>query len=225
MAKGTAIGKKKQGAASSPITRANGDQTKEKILNAAEALFGLHSFDTVSLRDITNLADVTLALASYHYGTKDNLFAAVVARRAELLNNARREKLAKLERSGALTVESLFDAFMSPLFEQMQSGGEGWRAYVLLISKRGQDDRWLPLLRENFDETAMLFIDRLRPLAPEMGEERLMRGFTFVLHLMLQTVSKNRRIDSLSKGGFSAEELDVAYRLLLRFVVAGFAAI
>src|SRR5690242_1840463 len=89
---------------SGPVTRANGDQTKEKILDAAEELFGEKTFDTVSLRDITNHAGVTLALASYHFGTKDNLFVAVIARRADMLNRMRLERLAELDEQGVADV-------------------------------------------------------------------------------------------------------------------------
>lgn len=206
-------------------TRANGDQTREKIVNAAELLFGNHSFDTVSLRDITNEAGVTLALVSYHFKTKENLFSAIVARRAEILNQTRRERLAKLETDGSVSLESLLDAFMRPLFEQMQSSDEGWQAYLLLLAKLGSNDRWLSYIHENFDETAGLFLSRLKLLLPDISEENLVRGFSMVLVLMLQTVSKNRRIDTLSDGRFSSSDLDTSYRLLLGFCIAGLNAL
>ncbi len=202
-------------------TRANGDQTREKIVNAAELLFGNHSFDTVSLRDITNEAGVTLALVSYHFKTKENLFSAIVARRAEVLNQTRRERLENLESDGTISVEALLDAFMHPLFEQMQSDDEGWQAYLLLLAKLGTNERWLSYIHENFDETAGLFLNRLKILLPDVSEENLVRGFSMVLVLMLQTVSKNRRIDSLSDGRFSSSDLQTSYRLLLGFCLAG----
>jgi AcrR family transcriptional regulator len=208
-----------------PQTRANGDQTREKIVNAAEILFGNHSFDTVSLRDITNEAGVTLALVSYHFKTKENLFSAIVARRAEILNEKRRERLAALDEKADITVEGLLDAFMRPLFDQMQSDDEGWRAYLLLLAKLSSNDRWLQYIHENFDETAALFIARLRKLLPEVREEDLMRGFSMVLVLMLQTVSKNRRIDTLSDGRYLGSDLEASYRLLLKFSLAGLNAL
>lgn len=206
-------------------TRANGDQTREKIINAAEILFGNESFDTVSLRDITDAAGVTLALVSYHFKTKENLFSAIVARRAEILNRIRRDRLSALEARGDITLEELLDAFMRPLFEQMQSADEGWHAYLLLLAKLGVSDRWRINLQENFDETAHLFLSRLKTLLPDMEEEALVRGFSFILVLMLQTVSKNRRVDALSGGRFSSSDLDTSYRLLLRFCLAGLDAL
>jgi AcrR family transcriptional regulator len=206
-------------------TRANGDQTHEKIMNAAERLFGNHSFDTVSLRDITNEANVTLALASYHFGSKENLFNAIIARRANVLNTVRRERLHKLETNGSLTVESLLDAFMRPLFEQMRSNDDGWRAYLMLLAALGTNGRWLDQIREYYDETANIFIERLKKLLPDVPEEALIRGFSFVLMLMLQTVSQNRRVDTLSGGKYSATDLDAAYAVLIKFALAGLAAL
>ena len=48
-----------------------------------------------------------------------------------------------------------------------------------------------------------------------------MRGFSLALDCMLQTLSKNRRIDSLSDGKVSADDLAPAYEALLTFSVAG----
>jgi MFS-type transporter involved in bile tolerance (Atg22 family) len=48
-----------------------------------------------------------------------------------------------------------------------------------------------------------------------------MRGFSMVLVSMLQTLSRNRRIDALSGGAVSADDLDAAYVVLLQFVVKG----
>ncbi len=199
--------------------RANGDATRERILDAAESLFGERTFDTVSLRDITEQAGVTLALASYHFGSKENLFAQTVARRADVLNQMRRARLAKApEGAGAREV---LDAFMRPLFERMKAGETGWPAYLLIISKLAQGNRWLELLREHFDETALMFVGRLAQALPDVPRAKLMRGFSLALDCMLQTLSKNRRVDSLSEGEVSADDLEAGYETLLAFACAG----
>ena len=214
---------KRAGANGDPVTRANGDRTKEKLLNAAEALFGERGFDTVSLRDITNAAGVTLALSSYHFNTKENLFSEVVARRARVLNETRRENLARVARD-ELTLETLLDAFMRPLFERMESEDAGWQAYVLVIAKLGQANQGLELLRAYFDETAHIFLGQLKRLFPDGEEEELARCFSFALQLMLVTVSKNPRLDSLSGGRFRASDLGRAYPTLLKFAAGGIRA-
>ena len=66
-----------------------GDTTRLAILNAAERCFGESGFDGVSLRTITEVAGVDLALANYHFGSKDNLLREVIARRARVVHDDR----------------------------------------------------------------------------------------------------------------------------------------
>lgn len=205
-----------------PQPSSGNNTTREKILDAAEKLFGERTFDTVSLRDITQEADVTLALVSYHFGTKDRLLAEVVGRRAHILGDKRRARLDALKKKGSLTTESIFDAFMRPLFEQMSSGEQGWESYVLILPQLGQSNRWLNLLHDNFDETAELFLSELRLIHPELKKPVLLRGFTIALAAMLQTLSRNRRVDVLSGGAVAAADLNTAYKILLKFVTKGF---
>jgi AcrR family transcriptional regulator len=201
------------------------DTTRDKILDAAEALFGERTFDTVSLRDITQRAGVTLALASYHFGAKNKLFADIVARRAVVLGEMRRERLAALEAAGKPTTEGILDAFYRPLFDRMTEGAAGWTSYLLILAQLGQSNRWLDLLHDNFDPTAELFLDRLAKTLPDVPRPLLMRGFSLSLVAMLQTLSKNRRLDALSGGKVSADDLGEAYDVLLKFSVRGLEAL
>jgi AcrR family transcriptional regulator len=201
--------------------RAGSDKTRDKILDAAEFLFGERTFDTVSLRDITQKADVTLALASYHFGTKEKLFAEIVARRASILSDMRHARLAAAEAAGPLTTERIIEAFMHPMFEQMRGGSEGWPAYLLILAQLGQSNRWLSLLQENFDPTAELFLAKLQQTLPDVARPLLLRGFSMALVSMLQVLARNRRVDALSGGQVSADDLDAAYKVLIRFTVSG----
>ena len=45
-------------------------ETKERILDAAEALFMEHGFEATSLRALTAAAGVNLAAVNYHFGTQ-----------------------------------------------------------------------------------------------------------------------------------------------------------
>lgn len=202
-------------------TRANGDATRAKILDAAEALFGANGFDAVSLRDITDAAGVTLALASYHFGAKENLFEAVVERRAGLLCRARMERLAALEGPDARAV---LDAFMAPLFDQARTGDAGWRAYMKVLARLGEDVRWLDLLGRHFDATAQAFIFALRAALPRARPDDVTRAFTMMLQVMLATASGHARVDKLSDGNIKAADFTGAYPALLHFVTAGIEA-
>jgi AcrR family transcriptional regulator len=87
--------------------------TKTKILNAAEKLFGMNGFDGTSLRDITAEAQVNLAAVNYHFQSKDSLIDAIIERRIEPINRSRYEML---EAAGPTpSVEKVVEAFLLPL--------------------------------------------------------------------------------------------------------------
>src|SRR5215470_13225201 len=90
--------------------------TKSKILDAAEKLFGIKGFEATSLRDITAEAQVNLAAVNYHFQSKDSLIDAVIARRIEPVN---RRRLEMLEAAGPKpTVEQILTAFLTPVLDQ-----------------------------------------------------------------------------------------------------------
>ena len=71
--------------------------TKSRVLDVAEELFGEQGLDRVSIRDITKRAKVNLAAIYYHFGSKEDLIAAVFERRVVPTNEARLAALAAVE--------------------------------------------------------------------------------------------------------------------------------
>src|SRR6185312_15501809 len=72
--------------------------TKTRILDAAEAQFMEHGFEATSLRGLTSAAGVNLAAVNYHFGSKEELFQAVLTRRLDPMNQERIELLERLAR-------------------------------------------------------------------------------------------------------------------------------
>src|SRR5262245_63822410 len=70
-------------------TRANGDATRNKILDAAERLFAEHGYTAVSMRSITAAAGVNVAAIHFHFASKEALFEAIFNRRVQPINAAR----------------------------------------------------------------------------------------------------------------------------------------
>jgi AcrR family transcriptional regulator len=54
------------------------EETRSKILAASDELFGVLGFDATTTRDIAAKSGVNKALIHYHFGTKDELLAAVL---------------------------------------------------------------------------------------------------------------------------------------------------
>src|SRR5258705_19078 len=84
--------------------------TKTRILDTAEKLFGQNGFEGTSLRDITAQAEVNLAAVNYHFQSKDSLIDAVIERRIEPINRRRMEML---DQAGLHpTIEQIVGAFV-----------------------------------------------------------------------------------------------------------------
>jgi AcrR family transcriptional regulator len=199
--------------------------SREALLDAAEALFAEHGYDAVSIRDITGRANVRLAMASYHFGTKDKLFDAVIARRAEALNRDRRASLDELQRAGTPDVEAVLRAFIWPYMELATTGGPGWASYCRLIAQSGPGDRWRDQLSRHFDETAQRFIDAIHAKLPHVRRSVAVRGFVFAVGTMVSAFSGNRRATRLSGGELDADDLTATCKAMVPFLAAGIEAL
>jgi TetR/AcrR family transcriptional regulator len=58
-----------------------------KIMDAAAPLFAQKGFAAVSVKEIAEVAEVNIALISYYFGGKENLYAAILEAQFELVDN------------------------------------------------------------------------------------------------------------------------------------------
>src|SRR5712672_2244917 len=95
--------------------------TKQKILDTAERLLGEQGYAATSLRQVIAAAKVNVASVHYHFGSKEDLLDAVVARKAGPVTV---ERLARLDRveaaAGPLDVEKVLEAFLMPTAEMAE---------------------------------------------------------------------------------------------------------
>ena len=73
--------------------RADGPDVKTRILTAAKKLFARHGYEATTVRQICEEAGANIALVSYHFGGKENVFAALFE---TLLPHQRIENLIEL---------------------------------------------------------------------------------------------------------------------------------
>jgi AcrR family transcriptional regulator len=198
--------------------------TKARILDAAERLFAARGFDGVSLREITREAKVELALANYHFGPKADLFLAVVARRADELNQARLALFDALPNPP--TVDGLIDAFARPYLEKSVRGGPGWKAYARLIAQIANSPRWTRnLMSPHFDHVAVRFVAGMQNALPTAAKSDIFWGFQFMVGSMTMTFAETGRVHALSLGHLRDDDLDAIYQRLVPFLAAGFRAL
>ncbi len=160
--------------------------TKEKILDASEALFAEMGFASTSLRDITAAADVNLAAVNYHFGSKLDLLRAVFARRFGPVNRERLELLDALE---TFEAEAVCRAFFAPLFERLRQPESGWGDFMSLVGRTHSDtnDEIRMCLFEQIRDVAARFTQALERALPELPAEVLSCRIHFVVGAMAHT--------------------------------------
>jgi AcrR family transcriptional regulator len=202
---------------------------KDRILDAAERLFARHGFYGVSVRDITEAADVDVALVSYHFGGKRELFAAVFQRRAEQLNPERLAMLENVRRNalpGTPTLVEIVYAFTYPLLERSARGGPGWKSYFALLAQVNNSPEWGPvLMTKHFDPLVEKFIAVLREALPGCAAREIYWGYQFLTGALTLTFAETGRLDRLSGGLCKSSDLDSVHERLAPFVAAGFQAL
>jgi len=93
----------------------NPEETRERILGAADALFGTLGFDGTTTRDIAERSGVNKALIHYHFGTKDDLLSALLDGYYRRMGEALTKALASVgtPREQVLTVLDLYADFLA----------------------------------------------------------------------------------------------------------------
>lgn len=73
--------------------------TRDRILDACERLYARDGVEGLSLRIITEAAEVNLAAVNYHFGSKDVLITEMLKRRLQPIHDARLALLVQLEQA------------------------------------------------------------------------------------------------------------------------------
>ena len=123
--------------------------TKQRILEAAEALFAQHGFAGASLRQVTAAAKVNLAAVNYHFGSKEKLIEEVFRRRLDELN---RRRLAALADAAGRTPRSRTCWRPSSPALELAHEGEGGGAFVRVLARAyaEHNDQLRKFLSENY---------------------------------------------------------------------------
>lgn len=201
--------------------------SKDRILDAAERLFARRGFHAVSVRTITGAAKVDLALVNYHFGTKRELLSAVFARRGEILNLERLERIdAVIEaaKPGQPTIRALVDAFLDPVLERAGSGDAGWRNYFALVAYVNNSPEWGKILMSaHFDPVVRKLIAAIAVVAPAAPLQELYWAYHFLTGSLTLSLAQTGRLDKLSGGLCRSSDLVSVHDRLGRYAAAGFA--
>ena len=201
--------------------------TKDRILDAAESLFMEHGFEATSLRSITAAAAVNLAAVNYHFGSKEELFQAVLTRRLDPMNQERLDLLTELERATAprpVACEQILSAMFVPALKLARDRKRGGKDFLRLLGRAYADPA--PFIRHFLSGQYAVMIARFKAAfaraLPELPPKELSWRLHFIMGALSYTLAGTdalKLIAELTPAESGNDEL--LLRRLAPFLLAG----
>ncbi|MEO8137234.1 MAG: TetR/AcrR family transcriptional regulator [Betaproteobacteria bacterium] len=204
--------------------------TQEKILDAAEGLFVEHGFEATGLRQITAGAGVNLAAVNYHFGSKEELFEAVLTRRLDPMNQERVALLDRLETDAGgqpLTCESIIGAMFIPALKLSRDKARGGKNFLRLIGRAYADPA--PFIRQFLSRQYAPMITRFKAAfactLPQLPPRELSWRLHFLMGALSYTLAGTDVLKLISElNPVETENDELLLRRLGPFLVAGLQA-
>ena len=201
--------------------------TKIRILDTAEALFMEHGFEATSLRSLTAAAGVNLAAVNYHFGTKEELFEAVLTRRLDPMNQERVALLDQLERKAGpdpLSCDRILMALFVPALHLARDPARGGKNFLRLLGRAYADPA--PFIRQFLSEQYAVMIGRFKAAfgraLPHLPKKELSWRLHFIMGALSYTLAgtdAHKIISELSPRAANNDE--ILLRRLAPFLLAG----
>ena len=204
--------------------------TKTRILDVAEQLFMEHGFEATSLRSLTAAAGVNLAAVNYHFGSKEELFQAVLTRRLDPMNQERIELLERVEREAGgkpASVEKVIYAMLAPALRLARDEQRGGKNFLRVLGRAYADPA--PFIRHFLSAQYAGMIARYKEAfsraLPHLSRQELSWRLHFVMGALSYTLAGTDALKLFAQvAPGEADDDELLLQRLAPFLVAGLKA-
>ena len=204
--------------------------TKERILDAAEALFMEHGFEATSLRAITAAAGANLAAVNYHFGSKEELFQSVLTRRLDPMNQQRLELLSRLETKAGpkpLSCDRILLALFVPALRLARDPARGGKNFLRLLGRAYADPA--PFIRQflslQYAPMIARFKDAFARALPHLPRKELSWRLHFIMGALSYTLAGTDALKLIAElNPLDTDNDEILLRRLAPFLLAGLLA-
>jgi AcrR family transcriptional regulator len=203
--------------------------TKTRILDAAEQLFMEHGFEATSLRSLTTAAAVNLAAVNYHFGSKEELFQAVLTRRLDPMNQERIELLERVEREAGgrpLSCEKILFAMLIPALRLARDERRGGKNFLRVLGRAYADPA--PFIRHFLSAQYAEMIGRYKEAflkaLPHLSRQELTWRLHFVMGALSYTLAGTDALKLFAQVTSTENNDELLLQRLAPFLVAGLRA-
>lgn len=203
--------------------------TRERILDAAEALFVEHGFEATTMRMITGRAGVNLAAINYHFGSKEALIQDVFRRRLTWLNEARLSALERFEkeaRGAPLKPHQIVEAFFGVSLRMAADTEHGGHTFMRLLGRTYTEPSAFvrQFLADEYAAVVPRFKQALFRSLPDVPPEEILWRFHFMLGAMSYAIAGTDALQLVAEHELDEKDPEALSRRLMPFLLGGLRA-
>ena len=202
------------------------EDTRDRILLAAQKFFAENGFDSTSVRDITTEAGCNVASVNYHFGGKDSLYLESFRSMLGLLRDHRLQRVDDLmSRPQPPSIEEFAETFAEIMIEPLVGDPRG-RLFLLLVSREMISPR-LPqgvLFEEFFEPMMSASADALVKVEPSLDRGSAHLCVMSMVGQLLHSLKAHQLLRELPQTDLLPAEHDQQMAHFVRFAVGGIRA-
>lgn len=196
--------------------------TKEQIITVAERLFAERGFAGTTLRSVVSEAGVNLAAVHYHFGSKEELFRAVVQRFSRPIVE---KELVLLEQFKAgpevPSVETILTAMLKANLEILVQDQDHLLVRAQFMGRcRTEPKPIQSIADEEFAAACETCLDVMQRALPEQSRSQLRWKFDLVIATLIRVLTEAGQPYALLKSN-SPDDIQETTQQLVRFLSPG----
>jgi len=194
----------------------NAEDTRARIIQAAERLFAERGVDAVSLREINREAGQRNATAlQYHFTDRQGLIRSILTKHDVMVDEGRNQLLDDMEENGQRSLYHFAEALVLPAAKKL-ADRDGGRAYLRIVAQlvSGYRPRVDPIEQittsESLNRWRVMVEPEMSPLAVTPLHSRFTASRIMFVELARRAESPRRKDDRL----FASHLIDLVTALL-----------
>lgn len=175
------------------MAHASSLETKEQILDVAECAIAQNGYAGTTLRSVVSKANVNLAAIHYHFGSKEDLFRAVLARISGPIVSGQLTELEALitPNNPAPPVKAIIKAYLVPALTCAMFNKDAHPLRSQFISRcRTEPEPVQSIASEQFQPSTEKFLDVLQKSLPNQTRSQLTWKLDLVVTVLIRTLAQ-----------------------------------
>ncbi|MFK8183609.1 MAG: TetR/AcrR family transcriptional regulator [Phormidesmis sp.] len=205
------------------MSTAGAAATKEQILDVAERAIAQNGYAGTTLRSIVKEAGVNLAAVHYHFGSKEGLYEALIARIAKPIVSEQLAGLDGLEAAadGPLTAQMLLTAYLKPSLAPVMQGEKVKPMRSQFIGRcRTEPDPLKTIAAEQFKPGTERYLDAFQRALPNQTRSQLTWKLDLVVTCLIRVLAEAGKPGALMVSS-QPEDVKSAIEQLTMFLLPG----